>query len=553
MAALRKIKLKVSSFLPTSVFQENDYIVLLCQNKNGLIRSLVSEDGFDFKISDKKYTTPSYPEGFPNAVIVPNADCKSKKVMFFGNRSINVAYSDTGESWNKEDKPLIISPQVLEVGNVFVSKQGLLLLYFGKRVKDGITYYDAYLALLDKKTQKLIWKTDKPIWKHQDLWPKQAVRFIGSILLNKTIIIYFLVDLKVLYAVALSGFKYDPSYLSRGKLDKHVANPIISPKTENSWEAFNTFNPAALQIKGKVHILYRAQGFDYISSVGYAFSNDGICIDERLSKPIFVPSMHFESNNIQSADFDYMSGGGFGGCEDPRVTLMGNKVYMVYVAFDGWMPPRLAMTSILLNDFLNKRWLWSKPVLISPPGIVDKSGCLLPEKINGKYVFFHRVYPNILIDYVDDLNFDGKTKFLRGQYKIAVRQDKWDSRKIGVGAPPIKTKDGWLLIYYAVDNKNDKKYQVGAMLLDLKNPTKVLYRTDQPIMKPDKDYECNGFKPGVVYPCGAVVIDRQLLVYYGGADSCVCVATTDLDLFLKKLKAKKPILSNSIKVKEITI
>jgi predicted GH43/DUF377 family glycosyl hydrolase len=102
---------------------------------------------------------------------------------------------------------------------------------------------------------------------------------------------------------------------------------------------------------------------------------------------------------------------------------------------------RLALTSILLDDFLNKRWNWSKPVLISKPGIIDKSGCLLPEKIKGKYVFFHRVFPNILIDYVDDLSF-GENRYLKGQYQIKVRPNMWDSRKIGAGAPPIKTKDG---------------------------------------------------------------------------------------------------------------
>jgi predicted GH43/DUF377 family glycosyl hydrolase len=224
---------------------------------------------------------------------------------------------------------------------------------------------------------------------------------------------------------------------------------------------------------------------------------------------------------------------------------------MVYVAFDGWSPPRLAMTSILLDNFLKKRWLWSKPVLISPPGVVDKSGCILPEKINGKYVVFHRIFPNILIDFVDDLNFDGKTKFLRGEYKIKIRPDKWDSRKIGVGAPPLKTKEGWLLIYYGVDDRDDSKYYAGAMLLDLNDPTKVLYRTDKPLIEPDQEYENNGFKPGIIYPCGAVIVNNQLLVYYGGADSVVCVATAELDIFLQELKSHKLVHLNKIKIKEV--
>jgi predicted GH43/DUF377 family glycosyl hydrolase len=224
---------------------------------------------------------------------------------------------------------------------------------------------------------------------------------------------------------------------------------------------------------------------------------------------------------------------------------------MTYVAFDGWTPPRLALTSILLDDFLAKRWNWSKPVLISPPGIVDKSGCLLPEKVNGKYVFFHRVFPDILIDFIDDLNFDGKTKWLKGQYRIKIRDNMWDSRKIGAGAPPLKTKDGWLLIYYGVDDRDASKYHIGAMLLDLKDPTKVLHRSNEPILKPDSEYENNGFKPGIAYPCGAVIVKDQLLVYYGGADSVVCVATAKLDDFLAELTTKETATLTPVQVQEV--
>lgn len=210
---------------------------------------------------------------------------------------------------------------------------------------------------------------------------------------------------------------------------------------------------------------------------------------------------------------------------------------MLYVAYDGANPPRVAMTSIKLDDFLAHRWLWEKPVLISRPGIVDKSAVIFPEKINGKYVIMHRVFPDILIDYEDDLAFDGKNRWLKSQYKISIRPDMWDSRKIGAGAPPLKTKDGWLLIYYATcDQEGASRYMIGAMLLDLNDPTKVLYRSKKPILCPDTHYENVGFKAGVVYPCGAVIIGETLFVYYGGADSYVCVATANLNEFLEDLK-----------------
>jgi len=208
---------------------------------------------------------------------------------------------------------------------------------------------------------------------------------------------------------------------------------------------------------------------------------------------------------------------------------------LTYVAFDGINPPRIALTSISAYDFLNRRWLWERPVLISPPGIVDKSAVIFPEKINGKYVIMHRIYPDILIDFVDNLNFDG-TFWLKGEYKISPRPDKWDSRKIGAGAPPLKTKYGWLLIYQSVGEQDPGRYKIGAMLLDLLDPTKVLYRSQSPILEPEETYENDGFKSGVIYPCGAVIIDDTLYVYYGGADSYVCVATAKLEDFLTELR-----------------
>jgi predicted GH43/DUF377 family glycosyl hydrolase len=208
---------------------------------------------------------------------------------------------------------------------------------------------------------------------------------------------------------------------------------------------------------------------------------------------------------------------------------------MTYVAFDGYSSPRVALTSIHIDDFLNKNWQWKKPVLISLPGVIDKNACILPEKINSKYVIFHRIFPDILIDFVDDLDFDGTTRWLKGEFKIPAREAYWASRKLGVGAPPIKTKNGWLLIYQGVDERDPDRYKIGAMLLDLKNPTKVLSRTEKPILEPQAWYENEGWKSGVIYPCGAVVIGDRLLVYYGGADKVVCVASTKLDELLDQL------------------
>ncbi len=320
-------------------------------------------------------------------------------------------------------------------------------------------------------------------------------------------------------------------------LEKPAVNPILSPAKKNDWEAFCTFNPAAVYANDQVHLLYRAQGHDYVSQIGYACSSDGLRIDQRLSQPAYRPSQAFEGVNQPLGDPNgpFASGGGCGGCEDPRATIIDDRVYMTYVAYNGHDHPRIAITSIDLQDFLAQKFLWTKPVLISRSGEVNKSACIFPEKINGKYVIMHRVFPNILIDYVDSLDFTGK-EFLTGQHQIPPRsREWWDSRKVGAGAPPLKTKAGWLLIYQAVDDKDASQYKVGAMLLDLNDPSQVLYRSSEPILSPQESYENHGFKAGVVYPCGAVIKDETLFVYYGGADSYVCVATADLDSFLQQL------------------
>jgi predicted GH43/DUF377 family glycosyl hydrolase len=335
-------------------------------------------------------------------------------------------------------------------------------------------------------------------------------------------------------------------------LERFDGNPILEPQLNHWWESKAVFNPGAIYEDGKVHILYRAIGDSDISVLGYASSTDGFHIDERLDTPVYVPREPFEGAGLahttasspevthisseEEEEVDYVSGGGgWGGCEDPRLTRIDNRVFMTYVAFDGYSPPRVALTSIDINDFLARNWQWKKPVLISPPELVDKNACILPEKIQSKYVIFHRIFPNILIDFVDNLDFDGTTKWLKGEFKIPVRPSYWDSRKLGIGATPIKTRYGWLAIYQGVDEREPGRYKIGAMLLDLEDPTRVLNRLGEPILEPEVWYENEGWKAGVVYPCGAVVIADLLLVYYGGADKVACVASIKLDKLFDRL------------------
>jgi predicted GH43/DUF377 family glycosyl hydrolase len=208
---------------------------------------------------------------------------------------------------------------------------------------------------------------------------------------------------------------------------------------------------------------------------------------------------------------------------------------MTYTACDSWLG--VALTSININDFLNKKWNWKKPKLISAPGEVHKNWVIFPEKINGKYAILHSICPEISIAYRESLDFE-ENEYIQSFYNgyNGRGANCWDNWIRGAGAPPLKTYLGWLLFYHAMDKSDPGKYKVGAMILDENNPTKILYRAQEPILEPQAEYENNGFKAGVVYTTGAIIKDGKILIYYGASDSYICVASADLISFLETLK-----------------
>jgi predicted GH43/DUF377 family glycosyl hydrolase len=317
-------------------------------------------------------------------------------------------------------------------------------------------------------------------------------------------------------------------------LNRHPNNPVMSPHAHHDWENVGTFNPGALQDKeGNVHLLYRAIGGGGLSSVGHAESKDGINFKRSLY-PVFQPPRPPQNDPKEPRIYNpsyYTSGGGWGGCEDPRAVQIEDRIYMTYVAFEGWGSIKMAVTSISEEDFKKKKWNWKKPVVISPEGETHKNWVLFPEKINGKFAILHGISPNILIDYLDSLdNFYNKEK-IKSKPPKGGRQEFWDNWVRGAGPPPIKTSAGWLLLYHAMDKNDPNKYKIGAMILDLNDPKKILYRAPKPILSPEMPYENDG-KPGVVYASGAIVRDDKLYVYYGGGDKHVCVAETKLQPLL---------------------
>jgi beta-1,2-mannobiose phosphorylase / 1,2-beta-oligomannan phosphorylase len=291
---------------------------------------------------------------------------------------------------------------------------------------------------------------------------------------------------------------------------------LLKPRKNIPWESKAIFNPGAVEIDDKINILYRAMSQDNTSVIGLAQSRNGTDISYLSDKPIYTPNESFESKSVP---------GGNSGCEDPRITRIGNKIYMCYTAYNGITPPSAAITSISVSDFKKKKWNWSKPVLVTADGVDDKDACLHPEKVKGKYFLYHRVNNYICGDYGETTQFKERNNF-RNIPILLPRKGMWDSQKVGLSVPPIKTKKGWILIYHGVSGRS--RYRIGAVLLDLNDPTIVLSRTTDAIFEPREAYEIEGQVNYVVFPCGAVVRKGIIYMYYGGADSVVDVASMKL-------------------------
>ncbi|MEA2112563.1 MAG: hypothetical protein U9P50_01150 [Patescibacteria group bacterium] len=294
------------------------------------------------------------------------------------------------------------------------------------------------------------------------------------------------------------------------KIKRFEDNPILLPKPEHDWESQHVFNPGAIDLEGQVYILYRAMGKGNVTTIGLAISRDGIHIDERLDEPIYAPRELFESK----------------GCEDARIVEINERLYMSYTAYDGVNVPRVAITSISKNDFIKREWNWEEPTLISQSVMMDKNACILPKKTEDGYMVYHRMGQSICYDFIDSLDFS-KEKLDKCIQLLLPRYGMWDSKKVGISAPPFLCDVGWILLYHGVGE--DNVYRLGAALFDKDNPTNLVATTSAPILEPEFDYEKIGQVPNVVFPCGSVLRDGTVYIYYGGADSVVAGATVKID------------------------
>jgi beta-1,2-mannobiose phosphorylase / 1,2-beta-oligomannan phosphorylase len=326
------------------------------------------------------------------------------------------------------------------------------------------------------------------------------------------------------------------------KLKRYDRNPILSPLPDSPWESACTCNPTAWYDGKKVRLIYRAGPDNDIHPIylGLAESTDGYSFRRVGNQPIFGPSEN---------GFD-------AGCiEDPRIIKLGDVFFMTYATrlappgpywkktmpLNAYIPEYLRNGSApaatrwnltrgglaVTQDF--HKWLRLGP--ITDAAVDDRDVIIFPEQVGGRFAMLHRpgswhgpeygcAKPSIWLSFSNDL------LSWSNNHLLAQPAYDWESNKIGGNAPPIRTPKGWLTLYHGVDD--DFTYRVGAMMLDLNDPRKILGRTREPILEPEDACEREGLVKNVVFPCGNVVIGDTLFVYYGGADTHCCVATAPL-------------------------
>jgi len=328
-------------------------------------------------------------------------------------------------------------------------------------------------------------------------------------------------------------------------LFQRSAGPILVPDISIPWASGAVFNPGIWFENGITHMLFRAiptgysrfdlvdptskvqlTGFDnYVSSIGYASSRDGVHFDWRLD-PFITPG----------------SGQDRYGVEDPRISKIDDTFLITYTALDSpayEVPTKILIALATTEDFSTVKKLGN----IGPP-VPSKDTVIFPRRIGGRIAMLHRIVPNIQLIYFDDLEqlYNPPERVWKEHLSaledcVVMRpQQDWESKKIGAGPTPIETDEGWLIIYHAVDDQH--VYRVGLALLDLDDPKKVIARSVGPVMSPETNYERVGDVNNVVFPQGATLVGDTLHIYYGAADLVIGHASAPLSSVLDHLSGQ---------------
>ncbi|MEI7765967.1 MAG: glycosidase [Phycisphaerae bacterium] len=326
------------------------------------------------------------------------------------------------------------------------------------------------------------------------------------------------------------------------QLQRYTGNPIVIPGGP-AWRQIATFNPGVVLHEGTFFMLERAVSSlaPLYSHFGLLESKDGFNFKLSSDQPVFTAAM---------------LGTPRGTVEDPRLVKLDDWFYMTYVhrnyassCFPNGksVPNYHNVTDVPAGDPNNYRTglarsrdlrKWENLGLVTPAEVDDRDCVLFPEKINGRYAMLRRPLdyvgpqfgcdrPSIWLSYSDDL-----MKWSHPELVAKAADVAWEERKIGAAAIPMKTAAGWLVLYHGVDAA--VTYRTGVMLLDLNNPAKVLARAPGFIMEPETYYEKFGLIiPRVVFPSANVIKDGMVYVYYGCADTCISVATVELQKLLE--------------------
>jgi len=290
---------------------------------------------------------------------------------------------------------------------------------------------------------------------------------------------------------------YIPTVSEKGKLHFTTLD-----KDENDTVDFSDTRVLRSLEKGKKNQV------KYLTSLSHfrlARSKDGFhfIIDK---KPTILPKGKYETWGI----------------EDPRITEIDGVYHIIYSSVS---PLGVTVSRIDTKDF---KVFDRKGVLFGPE---NKDVCIFPEKINGLYHCLHRPVPNG-IGTLDIWGAKSKDMLYWGEHThvLSAKTHEYDSGRIGAGAPPLKTKEGYLHINHAASK--DNLYSLGAFLTVLEDPFKIIKKTNKPFMEPNAPYEINGFFSDIVFTCGVIEKDETLHIYYGAADESIGLATIKTDTLL---------------------
>jgi predicted GH43/DUF377 family glycosyl hydrolase len=283
-------------------------------------------------------------------------------------------------------------------------------------------------------------------------------------------------------------------------------NPLITAR-DLAYHANAVFNAGAADLGDEVLLLVRVETTSGRSHLIVARSKDGITGWRFEEQALLHPAQ----------GFDYESSG----AEDCRLTWIAEKNCWViaYTAYSDFGPGVALATT---TDFRSVERLG----MVLPPD--NKNASLFPRSFDGLFAMLHRPSVgggSVWISYSPDLVYWGKPAVL-----IPVRGGPWwDGARVGAGLSPIETEAGWLVIYHGVKHvANDPIYRLGAALLDLNQPHRMIGRTHRWLLSPQEPYERTGDAPNVVFASGGFVRGDDLWIYYGSADSCICLATAKL-------------------------